>query len=238
MKRDLIKGWRFMFCGVSKTMNLVCMVLFFLLGIFLEVISVLTGVFGGEAGRFMRNFCVFSSMILFCSAMFPAQLITSMDITLLAQSSAYKKKMQTSIPCLWTLISNLVVMSVIILIRGIMTLIMPEHGDMIFSNLYICGVTGFILAFYSAFVYKYFIASLVGLYVGIMIYGIGSGFHMATNMIEGSEVGGGGLPVFLSVPLCFGLIFVGSALQYLVTTAAYKRNFSKYAFGSSVKKLM
>lgn len=173
---------------------------------------------------------------MFCAAMFPGQLVTSLDVSLLAQSSPYKKKLQTDYVCLLALFGNLAAMAVIVVIRLIGAVAAPEQSSVLLGMLPVIGAIGFLLILYSGVMYKFFIFSLITLYVIMLVGGSYVGFWV--GMGKTFDVSLGSLPASASILLSFVFVIAGCGMQYLITKAAYKRPLSKYVFGASMRKQM
>lgn len=236
MLNDLKKGYRLVPYGVSRTMNLVFMVFFALLGAFLEVLIAL-GQTNGHFFSGLNTFIDLGAVFLFCAVMFPGQLVTSLDVSLLAQASPYKRKLQTDMASLVTLFGNLAAMAVIVTIRLVIASLFSEQASAVLGTLPLLGLVGFALIVYSGLMYKFFVISIIVLYVVMVIGGVYSGFGAAMgNSSDLSQIMS--LPTHVAILLCFVLVLAGSGLQYLITRLAYKRPLSKYAFGSAIRKQM
>ena len=92
MKEQLSKGWKLRGYGLGvKTQRAFC-IIFLIVGTLFKLSPLETEYMGIDVG----------AVFLFCSAMFPAQLVMSLDMSQMVQASPYKKKLQTSIPAKMT----------------------------------------------------------------------------------------------------------------------------------------
>ena len=220
MKENLIKGWKLARYGLNFKLQLVFMIVFFVLGTVATIETENTiGVL--DSG----------TVFLLCTAMFPAQMLLSLDITELAQTSPYKKKIQTDMPALITVagtylmfIWNLILLAVSCGIRGI------SYADMSWRILLV-GIWAVIILLFNGFCYKHFILSLVALYM----VAFGGGFAVGIGQMVG-KIGNISLNPVLSILISTVLILIGGALEYALTLLFYKQPLSKMAFGALAKK--
>lgn len=237
MMNDLKRAWKLIPFGISKTFILVCMVVFVVLGIGFEVAAALDAISFRKGVGFTSSIDI-GAVLLFCTAMFPGQLLSSLDVSLIAQSSSLKKKLQVKLTCLMTLVGNVAVMAVIILIRLAVAARMPENFPEIMAALPSIALMGLLLTVYAGMIYKFFLLSMLLLYAAMMGLGIYTGISLAMSSELPSAEWLQALSVTVTIPLSFVLLAVGTGLQYLITNALYKRPFSKNAFGSAGRKLM
>lgn len=94
MKNDLAKGFQLMRFCLSKYTNFIMMVVFFCLGLTMELLESSGAVPQRSGGYFPIGI---GAIFLVCTAIFPPQMAVSLDVCLMAQASPYKKKLQTSI---------------------------------------------------------------------------------------------------------------------------------------------
>lgn len=230
---ELKKGWKLIFYGISKTMNLAFMAAFAVIGIVLEIMIVV-GQAGG--GHFLGIYSALDlgAVFLFCAVLFPGQLATSLDVSLLAQASPYKKKLQTDIACALTMWGSLAAMAVIVIIRLIGAAVAPGQAEVILGRIPVAGTIGFVLILFSGVMYKFFVLSLIIIYLTMLGGGIVLGILDTMGKISGMF--GSGLPAAAFVLLAFAFVLAGCGLQRLITRAAYKRPLSKYAFGAAAQK--
>lgn len=234
MIRELKKGWRLAFYGISKTMNFIFMAAFALIGILLEIVIVAAQAVGESVFVGMYSALDLGAVFLFCAAMFPGQLATSLDMSLLAQASPYKKKLQTDMTCALTLWGNMAAMAVIAVIRVIGAAAVPERAAVLLGQIPVAGAIGFVLILFCGSIYKFFVLSVIIIYVAMFAGGVSYGLLAAMGKF--SEISVPAIPAAAAVLIAFAFIWAGSGLQWLITRAAYKRPLSKYAFGAAARK--
>jgi len=206
------------------------MLLFILIGIVMEMVTLL-----GEGGVFLTGSLDFGAIFLYSAAMYPAQILMTMDISGMVQASPYKKRIQTGAMSFVSLCGNLAALLILLLLRGLGACIMPENAPLIWSTLPAIGIMGFALSIMEALMYKFYILSIIVL-AGVF----GTVGSMVSYQVEmGTEAVPGiltGMTLPAAVLFCFAMILLGNGIQYLVVRALYKRPFSRGAFGSAAGK--
>jgi hypothetical protein len=208
-----IKLWKY---AISAKSQIVCAIIFFLLGAVLEIGDQGTGVIGGY--------------YIVLSSMFITQLIVSVDFSTMVQASPYKKKLQTSIPVLVSTPVMLVTYTFLALLRVYFFQASSEDESRleIKSGLLVIGVLLWLSSIYMGICYKYFLAAMVGLCVVIMpIASIGT--NLDTGFVEH-------IPMAAIVAAGYVLILLGQFLAYLLSRLAYRKDLSKYAFGAAMRR--
>lgn len=212
--------------GVSVIPNMVggiCMLIF---GLLLEIVE---GLYPDDA------FGSLGMVMLVCAAAIPAQMAISVSVSTLAQSSACKKKLHTTIPTLLMGTGVIAALTLSTLIRGICV---AAGADMQLLRAVIYeGAAILALVIYFAFVYKFFVASVVFLIVGAFVTGIFGGVERGLlSQLLGESIDSAS-PA-LCVAIAYGMVFAAIALQYLISLALYKRPLSKSAFGAALRRTM
>jgi hypothetical protein len=208
-----IKLWKYASCAKSQV---VCAILFFLLGVMVEIGDQGTGVIGGY--------------YIVLSSVFITQLIVSVDFSTMVQASPYKKKLQTSIPVLVSTPVMLVTYTLLVLfdLYFFQAATEDESRLEIKSGLLVIGVLLCLTSIYMGICYKYFLASMVGLCVVIApIAGIGA--NLDTGFVEH-------IPMVAIVAAGYALTLLGQFLAYLLSRLAYRKDLSKYAFGAAMRR--
>lgn len=228
MKKDLIKGMKLARYGVGVKMNLAFMIIFIVCGIAWEIYYTAEGI--SDPVWLIYDM---GAVLLFCAAMFPAQMMISVDLSALAQTSPYKKRIQTTMLTKMTLVGSLISLTLVILLKGIGCFVGHRSFSEEIDKLYLVSLLGFLFLLVSACMYKHFILTLLVLYFVLMILSGLSGFLMGISK--------NGLEIFsihpvLSVVLSYALIFLGALGEQLLSKAFYKHELSRIAFGSAMKK--
>lgn len=229
MKKELSKELKLIPHGMSPKMNLVFMISFVILGIVFELLNYKMSV---EDVSVTMGFNL-GGVFLFCAAMFPGQMLISLDIAALVQTSPYKRRLQTSMLTEITLMGNLIAMTLIIVLRGIACAVTNTSFEKGFASLCMTGVIGFFIMAFSSVMYKHFIASLLMLYV-LMIAASG-GYGYLSFCISRGIMNFSIHPIWVVI-LCYVLILLGALLENIVAKLFYKHDISKLAFGAAMKR--
>lgn len=236
MKRDLQKGIKLMRYSLSLKMNFGCMITFLVVGILLDIILCVQNY--GEI-MMLWQYVGVGSVLVICACMFPAQMIISLDVGTMVQASPYKKKLQTSLPSVYN--GAFIGMAYILLVLIRVIIWMVNGNTELLHSFLPLGIFAAILIVYSMFVYKFFILSMVALYLIMFFSGMFAALleRIMLEMMEGNAVGVGG-DAYISPVAAFlislALIAAASFLHYLVTRLFYKRPLSRYAFGASMRR--
>lgn len=228
--KSIKTGLRLTRYGMSLKMNVGIGVLYFILGIILEVVWMISGRESGLLNSW--NFDL-GAVFLACSAMIPVQLFLSVDVAQLAQTSPLKKKLQTNMAALVSLVNNLLVFTLILLIRLVWFFVQPELGGEAFAGLVPSVLFIFFCLIYSPFLYKYFVATLFVLVGFVFCYN----FVVSYLTYSGIELFPQ-IPVMAQIPIYYVLIMGAAAINYGFSCILYRRPFSKNAFGAAMRPYM
>lgn len=222
MKNQIRLGIKLLKYGLNAKLQLGCAALVLVLGLALELIS------GGH------NLSVVGGFYIVLSGTFLAQVIISLDVSKMVQTSSYKRKIQTSMPVLVNTSIQLASYTVVVLLRLYRLSQIPaddiEGRIAVGTNLagIICLI--FIFSVYLGFCYKFFLISVV---IVVLI---------AVPLMVGLQVGacqiGRTIPMAAIVVSGYILIPAGQLLAYLFSRLVYKRELSLYAFGSAMRREM
>lgn len=216
--------------GMSVKQCLGSMILFIVVGIAFEMMSVL-----GSGVIFWNRSLDFGGLFLYSAAMYPAQILMSLDISGMVQASPYKKKIQTGAMSFASLCGNLTALAILLLVRGLGAWILPERAPLIWGMLPAIGIMGLGLSIMGAIMYKFYILSIIVLAVIFAIFG-GINSYQDIMAVEYDSGIMGSMSVPVGVAFCLAMILLGNAAQYLIARALYRRPFSKGAFGSAAGK--
>ena len=223
MKNDLIKSFKLIKYSLSMKMNITMAVLFFLLGLAMELYQAFW-----VTDTVSEGVIPFGAVFMICTAMFPSQMLVSLDVSLMAQASAYKKKLQTSLSTLMILIGNLVMFTLILIIRMIGVAVTPG-ATLEMMHILPVGIFSALIILYSGIVYKFFIMSIIVLYAILAGFGGYIGYMTGSGQLVGGY-GRLGLGTAADIILSYVLIFVAAGIGYLISLAVYKFPLSRYAF--------
>ncbi len=197
----------------------------FTLMIVFALISVLFFTIGSSI-----NCSIFGGYMLMCAAILPTQMVYSLSMSNMVQSSPMKKKMQTTIPAVFTC-GNLVIMYLInVLIYGVMVLVHPEAALEKGSEILLLALIMMMMSAYLGIAYKYFGISV------IIFFFVYCSLSIGRNFVILDQFGTG--PVYFGVMAILGLVSVvaGGFLQYLVSLLVYKAPMSKMAQAAALRK--
>ena len=221
-----------MFEQVKYGLKLVKYGLAFKMQIAFSVIFLLFGVFVEFAGR-GRN--MLGGFYIVLSAMFIIQLIISLDLSTMVQTSPYKKKLQTSIPILACTPIMLFAYTVVVLIRLYYIYLDPaisgdtENRAAVKAGLAAIILLLFFVSAYMGICFKYFLVSLIGLMM--VVFPISFIFNVP-RIFEAIDK----IPTAAIVAVGYILIIAGQCISYLLTRLTYKKDLSRYAFGAAMKR--
>jgi hypothetical protein len=166
------------------------------------------------------------------STLFIAQLIISTDVSTMVQTSPYKKRIQTSMPVLVCTPVMLAAYTVVVLSSWHRLHVLPT-GDIdgaaaVRSSLINVIVLLFFAAIYMAICYKYFVVGVILLTLSIV--------SVIVTFKYTAYVWADGIPMAAIVASGYLAIIAGQFLSYLCSCLFYKKELSKYAFGSAMRR--
>lgn len=225
-QKDIKTYIRLLRYGMDARRLLWGILIFVVIGIAFEIMFALgTGEYRIQVG------IDFGALFLYCAAIYPAQILMSLDISRMVQASPYKRKIQTGAVAIVSLCGNLTAFVMVLLIRGLIAWGMPQEAARIWSGLPVVGLMGLALSIMTPLLYKFYLFSIVA--VALMFGGGGSFVAIGGNL--GIDMSGGmSLPA--AIVLCVALLFLGTGIQCLVARLIYKRPFSKGVFGNAAGK--
>ena len=127
--------------------NTVFLGVFFVIGLINEIVTKGTQYLGGF-------YIVICSIYMF-------QFVMSLSMSDMIQSSGIGRRIQLDIPVKLNVVMSVVLYTALIIFRIIMTGMHPELANEIAVSLLMIDVMFFVLFIYTAFVYKYFLASVL-----------------------------------------------------------------------------
>lgn len=204
MLKDIKLGFKLLKYGYKLKLNVIMLVFFAIFGIASEIFSKGTSIIGG--------------VYFMMSGMFTFQLIMSMDISELIQSTSLKKKLQIYIPVLASTVINLILFTIFVVERVVLIQMGVADKTQIIYTLFMLDVILLITYLYTSICYKYFV-------LGFILFMV---MFMAAFMGFADTIAALGLPVIA----LFGYIaiFVGGALEILIGELLYKKPLSEFAF--------
>lgn len=222
-------------CGLQKRMMLGMAIAFFIFGILFEVLQMT------EISR-MIDECLetgvmdialdfdISGLYLMLVAMYIGQVIISVDVSKLVQSSPYKKKIQTDIPVFSMAFIMFVMMSFLLAMRVIEGLIFDFEPlyTMLIRDFIVIGILGGMVLIYASLIYKYYFFSLVLVFVTVfplIFYG--------SRVVGKIEF----LNSWISVAAGYFFLILGYILSSLVARLVYKKDIEGIVFRNSLSRV-
>ena len=222
MKEQLSKGWKLRGYGLgAKTQRAFC-IIFLIVGTLFKLSPLETEYMGIDVG----------AVFLFSSAMFPAQLVMSLNMSQMVQASPYKKKLQTSIPAKMTTAGVMIMLGWSIFLQVISCMISGKNFADQGVKLLMTGMWAFVILLFTGVCYKFFVVSMIVMYIFIfgagMLWEIGLHFFIPKGFIH----------PLVAIVADIVLVLTGGVIQYGLMKLFYKFPLSKAAFGAAAKRGM
>lgn len=214
MINDIKFGFKLMKHGLQFKTSMFCIVLFVVIGIGTEM-SV-SGFVGGNV--YMMVGCVFIY-----------QLVQSITCAGLVQTSPQKKRLQTIVPAVCTFVGATLVNTISIVVK---LLVAPRNNASTSSmvlNILFSSACMICVLVYIATVNKMFWIPTMIFFVTLFVLGFLDGMLLAKGTSVNISLG-------MAIAISYLAVVVGSVLMYAVSLALYKKEFSKMAFESMLKR--
>lgn len=222
MIRDIKLGFMLMKYGLNYHLSIVCALISLgaalLFGALIPV-----GMIGG----------MFISII----PMLIAQLIFSLTVSTMVQTSSYKKRLQTTVPTLIATVSILIANTIVVISQKLQyqkamnntntfVIVTYEPGEYETGYIYTAIVLVCILL-YTTVAMKHFWLGTI-LMVG--------GFWGVMTFVKKGELTYIVMPEWLAIVLSYVVVLVGCILFYIICLFTYKQNYSEITFDSLLKR--
>lgn len=222
MITNLKLGWKTIKYAHGFKGNIAAAVIMAGFGLLISAANMAMGILGGLGGIFM-----------IISAMFPAQLIYSLSMSALVQTSPAKKRMQTAVPAAITCSSMMVMYLFFVLVNVIMAAVKPEYAAQICSQLLSVSFFAFMIMLYVSVCYKYFWVSFVMFFAVYSFCFLGMAYESPLRSdIFGADAGS----FLLAALIGLAVIAAGGFVEYGVSLLVYKAPMSKRAQAASLRK--
>lgn len=188
------------------------MVVILALGIVAEISSKGTSFLGG--------------FYLMMTGMFAYQLIMSMDISEMVQSSAAKRKLQVGLPVVASTVVYLASYTFLLVERVILIYQNPQSKEELLYTLFTILLIMITVYIFSSICYKYFVAGFI-LFL-ILFIAVDTGAVILWNNGIGAwlcQIGLGWLAV-----LGYAVVLLGGGIEYLLGSLLYRKPLSEFAF--------
>ena len=212
MLKGLKMGFQLMKYGYKIKMNVIMMIVILAFGIVAEISSKGTSFLGG--------------FYLMMTGMFAYQLIMSMDISEMVQSSAAKRKLQVGLPVVASTVVYLASYTFLLVERVILIHQNPQSKEELLYTLFIILLIMITVYIFSSICYKYFVAGFI-LFL-ILFIGVDTGAVILWNNGIGAwlcQIGLGWLTV-----LGYAVVLLGGGIEYLLGSLLYRKPLSEFAF--------
>lgn len=231
MFNEMKKMWKLVPYGLSLKTTIVVSLVVGIVGILIEFFELSYGVQMSEPGATLFDF---GALMVGAACFLPAQMVLSIDVSKLAQASPQAKKIQTSGATLLLGASFLAMTTLLLLMRIGFGIANPEYMTEYLRGMFGIGVVILFLMLYTVFLFKFFWASFIVLYIVFFSAGFSGG---SNNMFRLFNVSLSISPA-AAVTLCYAMVLLGIIGYYALTCVFYKRPFSKNAFGAVNRKCM
>ena len=225
MINDLKLGFKIMKYGHSVKLSIIGSIAMAVLGLVFCAIGITT------TSSFLGGY------LLMMSALLLLQLISTVNAANLVQTSPMKKRLQTSVPAIFSTFLMLTAYLLNVAVVAVAVCANPEAVEF-FCTLIMCTavLTGVIMLYYGA-VYKYFVASTVIFFIiFIFIYpSVISGDIKDELYWNFMPFAGYWENFALTVVIGLAIILVCGVLQYLISLAVYRAPISKLALGARLR---
>lgn len=212
MLKDLKMGFQLMKYGYKIKMNVIMMVVILAFGIVAEISSKGTSFLGG--------------FYLMMTGMFAYQLIMSMDISEMVQSSAAKRKLQVGLPVVASTVVYLASYTFLLVERVILIHQNPQSKEELLYTLFTILLIMITVYIFSSICYKYFVAGFILFLISFI--GVDTGAVILWNNGIGAwlcQIGLGWLAV-----LGYAVVLLGGGIEYLLGSLLYRKPLSEFAF--------
>lgn len=222
MKEQLSKGWKLRGYGLgAKTQRAFC-IIFLIVGTLFKLSPLETEYMGIDVG----------AVFLFSSAMFPAQLVMSLNMSQMVQASPYKKKLQISIPAKMTTAGVMIMLGWSIFLQVISCMISGKNFADQGVKLLMTGMWAFVILLFTGVCYKFFVVSMIVMY--IFMFGVGMPLEIGLRFF----IPKGFIHPLVAIVADIVLVLTGGVIQYGLMKLFYKFPLSKAVFGAAAKRGM
>lgn len=156
MLKDIKLGFKLLRYGYKLKLNVIMFVFFAVIGIASDIMSKGTSIIGGV-------------YFMMCG-MFTFQLIMSMDVSELIQSTSLKKKLQIYIPVMSSTVINLVVFTFLVIERVILIQNSVADKKQLIFTLFTLDVELLTVYLYTSICYKYYVLGFIVFMVLFMAF--------------------------------------------------------------------
>ena len=176
-----------------------------------------------------------SPLFFAVAGIMPMEILLVNDISGFVKGSVLRKKIQTTLATKSMFAGTMIAYLMYLAFLMILGSVREGQPEVYLRPTLVYGVVVCFFGIGNVFLYKFFWASLAGIYVICFCVGFVIGiFEDQIDFVKYWKILS---PVDCAVAAVF-LIFAGCAINLVMTRIFYKRNFSKNAFGASMRKLV
>lgn len=224
-------------CGLQKRMMTILALGFFIFGLIFEGFS-LSEILMNQAAdggaevevvtdvSFRVNVSGFYLMLV---AMYIGQVILSADVSKLVQSSPYKKAIQTKYLMTIITVISFVAYTFLVAIRvvGCSFIESPVYKTALIRDVVVVGIAGFLIILYSSMIYKYYVLSLVVVFITVFpVMFFGDRILAKLSWLDG----------WLAVVVGYVILILGAVLGYTLAKLFYKKDIEGVVFRNALAK--
>ncbi len=223
MIHDLKMSFKLIKFGFQAKMQIVFMLIFFFVGLAMEVL--------GDGTYWLGAWFVLLSPMYF------AQLLYGLLMSNMVMASPYNRRLQTAMSAVVMFVFSMLCMTLLVVIKLWKLLVHPEFKDAILTTLLASGVAVFVISTYTAVVYKKFAIAFIILMLtvggvsGWSGYITGMGEHIVLPILHQMSFGA-------VVAASYGCVLLGILMQYGMSCLLYRKPLSEYAQGAMMRKYL
>lgn len=212
MLKDIKLGFKLLKYSYKLKLNLGMLILFIMIGIVVEIMSKGTSIIGG--------------VYFMLAGLFTYQMIMSMDVSEMVQSTAMKKKIQIHMPVITSTLIYTVMFTFFVFERIILIHNNVADVKQLIYTLFTIDLTMLTVYLFTGICYKYFIVGMLVFMVAFMavFYGTQTGYYKGFDEIVYSW----GLAAVAI--LGYVIIIAGAAFEVFMGNLLYKKPLSEFAF--------
>ncbi|WP_455721983.1 hypothetical protein [Agathobacter sp.] len=209
MLKDIKLGFKLLKYSYKLKLNAGMLILFLIIGAVVEVMTKGTSIIGGV-------------YFMLCG-MFAYQLVMSMDVSQMIQSTAMKKKIQIYIPSMVSFIIYMVIYTFLVVERVILIQNHVADAKELAFTLFSIDIVMVSVFLFTSICYKYFI---LGFIVFLVIFMGSYTVLMMSGVIAVLQE----LPFGVIVIMGYAIIILGTAFLIGMGNLLYKKPLSEFAF--------
>lgn len=209
MLKDIKLGFKLLKYSYKLKLNAGMLIMFLIIGAIVEVMTKGTSIIGGV-------------YFMLCG-MFAYQLVMSMDVSQMIQSTAMKKKIQIYIPSMVSFIIYMVIYTFLVVERVILIQNHVADAKELAFTLFSIDIVMVSVFLFTSICYKYFI---LGFIVFLVIFTGSYTVLMISGVMKVLQE----LPFGIIVVMGYAIIILGTAFLVGMGNLLYKKPLSEFAF--------